>query len=119
MLTKNKNAQVFIQYNRLKPFRVACYHIASHAAIARKTTANVGGIEACASDFGAAFMPRTPASPKHSLPAGADISTQALSISASVLAAMVHVLKYLTHTSLHTFKGVPVLLHGAAAGKSW
>ena len=83
-----------------------------HAASARKPTANIGGMEVCAADF----MPRTPLSPKHSSPAGAELSEHCLSICASV--DLVHVLYILTHKPLHVFKRPPLLLHGAAALES-
>ncbi len=60
----------------------------SVTASARKTTANIGGKESWAADF----MPRTPASPKHSSPGGADCSAQVVSIRASVFVSVMHVL---------------------------
>ena len=49
----------------------------SATASARKTTAKIGGKGALAADF----MPRTPSSPKHSSPSGADSGAHILSMS--------------------------------------
>ncbi len=86
----------------------------SATASARKTTAKIGGKGTWAADS----MPRTPASPKHSVPGGADSSAHFLSISSYVYPNLLHDLWYLTHRPLHIFKRAPVELQGAAAGKS-
>jgi hypothetical protein len=62
--------------------------VESATASVRKRTAKIGVKGAWATDF----MPRTPASPKHSSPGGVDCSAQVVSIRASVFVSVLHVL---------------------------
>jgi hypothetical protein len=90
----------------------AWHHVESDTASARKTTANIGGKGTWAADF----MPRTPASPKHSSPGGADCPAQVVSMRASVFVSVLHVYVHFRRTVfLNQLKSKCGLLLGKAA----